>query len=224
VIAYWRFDESGAASVAHDRSGQGNDCTLRARDAAANHWTDGVNGGALALDGRGWLACSRADSWAALSSEVTVAAWVKRPAGHPGLRAVVSRQQGDDSADYFMMGFSGDLLVFASSVWNVRARAVVPRYDHWIHVAATRAADGVAILYVDGVEASRVAREPSGSIAGGPNSLLIGAGLNVPNPEAPTEVLEGAIDDLLIYKRALGSEEIAALAAGAEPQIQTTDR
>jgi RNA polymerase sigma factor (sigma-70 family) len=218
VIGYWRFDETGA-TVAHDRSGQGNDCTLRTRAAAASYWTDGVNGGALNLDGRGWLACTRVDSWAALSSEITVAGWVKRPAGHPGLRALVSRQQGDDSADYFMLGFSGDLLVFASNVWNVRVRAVVPRYDRWVHVAATRSADGVAVLYVDGVEATRVARAPGRSIAGGPNSLLIGAGLNVPDPDAPTELLEGAMDDLLIYKRALAAEEIAALAAGAEPKI-----
>jgi hypothetical protein len=219
LIAYWRFDEAGTSKVARDRSGQGNDCVLRERDPSS-HWTEGMAGGAVTLDGRGWLACSRVDSWASLSKELSISGWVKRSSGHPGLRALVSRQQGDDSADYFVFGFNERYLIFSSSVWGARLRLpVAATYDRWTHVAATRAADGTLILYADGAEVGRTAGDPATSISGGPNALLIGGGLNVPDPDRPTELFDGSIDELLIYRRALAPDEVGALAAGAEPRL-----
>jgi RNA polymerase sigma-70 factor (ECF subfamily) len=216
LVGYWRFDD--ATATARDHSGLGNDCVLHEPHTQAR-WTDGVVGGAVALDGRGWLACSRADAWATLSSELTVAGWAKRSPGHPGLRALVSRQQGRDSADYFLFGFNGDNLIFSSSPWGVRLRHAIPdSYDRWVHVAVTRAADGAAVLYVDGQEVERRLLPGPGTIAGGPNELLIGGGLNVPDPERPTELYEGGLDELVVYRRALAGEEIAALASGAEPR------
>jgi RNA polymerase sigma factor (sigma-70 family) len=218
LLAYWRFDEQAGSKVARDRSGLGNDCVVRGRSGSP-HGNDGVMGSAISLDGRDWLACGRVDTWGALSTELTIAGWVKRSSGHQGLRALVSRQQGNDSADYFLFGFNADLLVFSSSVWEVRIRQRVPIYDRWIHVATTRAADGTAVLYVDGAEVGRTAGTRDTSIAGGPNAVLIGGGVNVPDPERPTELFNGSMDELLIYRRALTGEEIGALAGGAEPKI-----
>jgi len=219
VVGYWRFDETAGSTVARDRSGLGNDCTLHDPKGAAPAWTDGVVGGALNLDGRGWVSCNQVQSWAALSNELTIATWVKRSAGHPGLRAIVSRQKGMDSADYFLFGLSGDVLVFASSAWNTRIKDRIGGYDRWTHLAVTRAADGTVVLYVDGAELRREQRPSAGSITGGPNALVIGGGVNVPDPDRPTELFDGALDELVIYGRALAGDEIAALASGAEPKI-----
>jgi RNA polymerase sigma factor (sigma-70 family) len=218
VVAYWRFDEAADSAVARDHSRAGNDCELH-EVKPTGAWTEGVSGQAVRLDAHGWLTCPRAQSWAGLSTDLTIAGWAKRSAGHQGLRALVSRQQGHDNKDYFLFGFSGDLLVFASNAWDVRVKHPVPTYDRWTHVAITRAADGTAVLYVDGAEVSRTVGAPGGSIAGGSNAVLIGGGVNVPDPEMPTELFAGAIDELLIYRRALGAEEIAALAGGTEPRI-----
>jgi RNA polymerase sigma factor (sigma-70 family) len=219
LIGYWRLDESGDAAVVHDRSGKGNDCPVLQIDAAA-HRTDGVMGGALTFDGGTWVTCGRPDSWAALSTEISIAGWIKRTRAERGLRALVSRQQGRDNQDFFILGVAGERLVFSSTPWDVKVvHTLSDDLGRWLHVAFTRADDGTAVLYVDGREASRVIKPRATSIEGGDNALIIGGGVNVPDPERPTELFEGAIDELMVYGRALTAEEVSALANGTEPKV-----
>ena len=51
------------------------------------------------------------------------------------------------------------------------------------------------------------------------DATAVGTGVNVPDPNRPTELFEGSLDELLIYGRALRREEIAGLASGAEPRL-----
>jgi RNA polymerase sigma factor (sigma-70 family) len=219
LVGYWRFDEPSDSAVVHDRSGRGNDCPVAQIDLADHH-TEGVLGGALALDGGTWVTCARPESWAALSTEISIAGWVKRPRADKGLRALVSRQQGRDNRDFFILGMAGERVVFASTPWDVKVvHELTGDLNRWVHIAATRADDGTAIIYVDGREASRVIKPRATSIEGGDNALIIGGGVNVPDPNRPTELLEGAVDELMLYGRALTPEEVAALASGAEPRV-----
>jgi RNA polymerase sigma factor (sigma-70 family) len=223
LVGYWRFDDGGDTTTAHDLSGNGNDCLVHNLDPASR-WSDGVSGGAVSLDGHGFISCARPDTWAALSTELTIATWVKKTAEQMGIRSIVSRQLGTDSKDYFLLGLTSERVVFSSSVWNVRLTPIVPQdVGRWMHLAATRAADGNTALYVDGAEVARVtasdAAAAQATIAGGTNAMIIGGGVNVPNPDRPTELFQGDIDDLVIYRRALSVEEIGALAAGARPQL-----
>jgi RNA polymerase sigma factor (sigma-70 family) len=218
LLGYWRLDDGFGSPVAHDSSGNGNDCQLRNLDPMAD-WTDGPLVGALNLTGHGWLECARADSWSRMTNEVTVAGWVKKPAAPRGdLRTLVSRQKGNDNKDYFLMGFGKGNLVFSSNVWDLRVLYPFQAGDRWVHVAGTRSADGVGRLYINGEEVAHGMSRKMASISGGNNGLFLGAGLNVPDPSHPTEVLEGAVDDLAVYERALSREEIAALASGVQPK------
>jgi hypothetical protein len=166
------------------------------------------------------VTCARPESWAALSTEISIAGWVKRPRADKGLRALVSRQQGRDNRDFFILGMAGERVVFASTPWDVKVvHELTGDLNRWVHIAATRADDGTAIIYVDGREASRVIKPRATSIEGGDNALIIGGGVNVPDPNRPTELLEGAVDELMLYGRALTPEEVAALASGAEPRV-----
>jgi hypothetical protein len=143
---------------------------------------------------------------------------VKKSAGAPhGLHTLVSRQKGNDREDYFLLGFGGSNVVFASSVWGVRLTHPFPAVDRWVHVAATRSGDGVARLFVNGEEVARSMSKPLASIRGGRNDLIIGGGVNVPDPGRPTELLEASIDEIAVYDRALAADEIGALAAGTQP-------
>jgi len=217
LIGYWRLDDGFGSQVAHDSSGNGNDCQLRNLDPSAD-WTDGPLVGALSLTGHGWLECARPDSWSSLSNEVTVAGWVKLLGSPHDLHTLVSRQKGNDNQDYFLMGFGNGNLVFSSNVWSVRVKYPFPVGDRWVHVAGTHAADGTARLYINGEEVAHSMSRKTGSISGGGNGLFWGAGLNVPDPRHPTEILEGAVDDLAVYSRSLSGNEIAALASGVQPR------
>jgi hypothetical protein len=72
-------------------------------------------------------------------------------------------------------------------------------------------------LFINGEEVAHVTGKRQGSIAGGHNGLFIGAGVNVPNPNKPTEVLEGDVDEIAVFDRALATDEIGALATGTQP-------
>jgi RNA polymerase sigma factor (sigma-70 family) len=218
LLGYWRLDDGYGSQVAHDSSGNGNDCQLRNLDPLTD-WTDGPLTGALNLNGRGWLECMRYQSWSGLSDEVTVAAWVKRGATQRGLHTLVSRQKGSDNQDYFLFGFGNGNLVLSSNVWDLRLLHPFPAGvgDRWVHVAATHSADGTARIFINGEEVAHAVARRKAPIGGGTNGLFIGAGLNVPDPHRPTEILEATVDEVAVYDRSLGAEELGALATGVQP-------
>jgi len=81
----------------------------------------------------------------------------------------------------------------------------------WVHLAGTY--DGATVrLYVDGVE---VANQPlTGSFAHDRTPVILGGNGNDASG-VPTELFPGRIDELMLFGRALGADEIARLAAGA---------
>src|SRR5205814_4226665 len=174
LLGYWRLDDGYGSQLARDSSGNGNDCQLRNLDPAAD-WTDGPLTGALNLNGRGWLECARYQSLSQLSSEVSVAAWVKKLTATHGMHTLISRQKGSDHDDYFLLGFGNGNLIFASSSWGMLLKHPFPVGDRWVHVAGTRAADGTARLFINGEEVARaMSRHPMASISGGTNGLFMG--------------------------------------------------
>ena len=84
----------------------------------------------------------------------------------------------------------------------------------WVHVAFTHDQDNLTKLYIDGLEAARL-KTTRRTFAAVQQPLRIGAGLRGPDRQRIEQRFEGAIDDLLVYERALSAEEISALARGA---------
>jgi hypothetical protein len=216
LIGYWTFDDGQGSLSARDHSGNANHCVLRQLDPAAD-WTQGPLGGAIALHDNGWLECGRADALARLTEEITISLWIKRTGQRPHVRALVSRQLGRHSLDHFHFGFSDDQLVLRSRAEGKAAYTpfAIPR-GQWTHVAATRSRDGTARLFVDGEEV-RSKQSDTLALGGGTTPLIIGGGINSPSGEVK-ENLEGVIDELLIYDRALAGAEIAALASRIQPR------
>jgi len=216
LVGYWRFDDGGNSSQAHDLSGNGNDCSMRHMEPG-NGWTDGQLGGALSLAGTGWLECAHVDAVARAASELTISLWVRRAPVHQRVQALVSRQLDRDSRDFFHFGFRDDLLILQSKAWNVTLAVPFPHGPgRWTHVAGVIGHDRRARIYIDGREAGNkrtgLAR---GERVGTP--LIIGGGVNYADQISATERFEGSLDELLIYDRALGAEEIALLASGTQP-------
>jgi RNA polymerase sigma-70 factor (ECF subfamily) len=218
LVGYWRFDDGYGSSVAHDLSGAGNDCLLRHLDPATD-WTEGPLGGALTLTGDGWLECPRADALARMSKEVTIALWVKRTGKERGVTALVSRQLGTGGQDHFHLGFRKDRLWLRSIVPNTSAAGSAVPYGRWVHVAGTLGADGVARVFLDGEEIGRKDKAGRPSIGGGSTAIIIGGAANHPDPTRVGERLMAVIDELVIYDRALGPDEVRALAAGTQPRL-----
>jgi RNA polymerase sigma-70 factor (ECF subfamily) len=219
LIGYWRFDEGKGSAAARDLSGNGNDCSLRPTGGREG-WTEGVLGGALILDGHRWLECARLEPMARLERELTIAVWVKPERLVAGRQVFVARQLGDGEQDYFSLGLWHTKVEVRGNLWQSGTRREWPApLGEWIHVAAVQREDGRRLLYVDGVEIGLSNRSRPVSLGGGTSLLTIGGAFNGADRTRADELFQGAIDELLVYDRALDRREIVALAGRAQPRL-----
>ncbi len=220
LVGHWGLDDGSGSGYARDLSGGGNDCALHGLDGSAS-WTEGRNGTAIRFGGRGWLECPQTAALDRASEEITIALWVKRAVPVNRVRALVTRQLGHGTLDAFHLAFRDDFLVLRSTLWPVSLATAFPAvgddgHDRWHHIAATRGRDRRARLYIDG---QLVASKKTGRVAAAPECgpLIIGGGSNSPTPHQIGERFDGFIDDVLVFARALGAAEIAALAGNSQP-------
>jgi RNA polymerase sigma-70 factor (ECF subfamily) len=218
LVGYWRFDDGYGSLTARDLSGNGNDCQLRRLDPSLA-WTEGRLGGAVSLQGTGWLECPRVEALARLSREITISLWVRRGGTAAHVRALVSRQFGTGAEDTFHFGFKDDQLWMRSRIKGGPTHAFAPRpRGLWFHAAATVDVAGTARIYINGEEVKRNLKEGRPSLGGGTNPMIIGGGINTPD-DFVREVFQGALDELLIYDRALSADEMVSLANGQQPRL-----
>lgn len=216
LIGYWPFDED-AGTVAADFSGYGNDATLR--DGAG--WGDGLFGAALSLDGTGAYA-SRPDAQLSggfpaqsdgSGEDFTISAWIylnRLNHRHP-----IVQKQGDEQRGLnFTVEPDNQLTceLFSDPFSETEFGGATPlNAQTWHHVALTYdfISDGtsVAHLYLDGQLVGSTA-SAVGPIA--PNTVDLNFG-RYRWSASYERYLDGRIDEVRIYDRALAAPEIAAL-------------
>lgn len=234
TVGRWRFDEnqapqgSTAALKASNDVGGGDPLTF-VGDAAFS--VDAAVGeSAIRLDGAG-DAASTVEPQVRTDSNYTVSAWVKLnslPTGN-NTQAVLS-QAGDTTSSGFILGVRGNP---RGSAWapewtfvttksatdptsSVFAHHSDPQYTvptaTWTHIAAvhnTTADPPTATLYVGGKPVHTASITTSPWNAAGP--LSVGRarwGVDW------VDHLNGSVDDVRVYSRALGAAEIAGVVAG----------
>ena len=82
LVGFWHLDESAGSTVAVDSSGNGNDGTLMDLDPATA-WVTGHDQGGLRVGGTGYVQVPLSPSIAAISTGVTISAWVKPTSAMP---------------------------------------------------------------------------------------------------------------------------------------------
>jgi hypothetical protein len=200
LVGYWPFDE-GQGTVAHDLTVQKNDGTL----SGGASWIAGKKGGALAFDGvSGLVTVHASPSLRTLTGELTFATWlylVDEALTPPGNQARIMQ---------------------AVQFWDIKLNNRAPQFEtsgrfaivnwaaplgEWHHVAFTFKTGVALTAYVDG------------------NPVSIGTNQFTnfdPLPSAEYDFVFGGeqqnefdckcrLDEVRIYRRALGQEEIAAL-------------
>jgi hypothetical protein len=218
VVGYWRFDEITGTATTRDLSGQGVDCVLRRIDST--DWTQGQLGRAIRLAGGGWVECPAGPGLRRITDQITIAAWVLQAKRQRNLRTIVSRQHGQGRDDDFYLGLVQDRVIFSSRVWGRLEVPVQHEVGRWFHLAAVGQADGTVRLYRDGREIGRgQSPRQALSLASAPedNPVLVGAANNFPDPTFVDQKLNGSVDELLLYDRALDVSEISQLASGIQP-------
>lgn len=206
-VAHWKFDE-GTGWIAADSVG-GNDARI-----GGIRWTQGVLGGALSFDG----VKNRADSGNAAvlaPEELTITFWsTTEKIGAE--QYIVAKGPAPNTAfdpDYVVSYSQDDRMKFCfgeSREQYIRVLSEpIKQPDRWIHVAAVR--DGSkAMLYLN---AKLVASENYAFVPVEHSYyfLTFGAGSQFRCP------LLGKIDDVRIYDKPLGAEEIQELYTQVSP-------
>jgi fibronectin type 3 domain-containing protein len=196
LVGAWALDESSGTTAA-DQSGKGNAGTV-----ANGTWvTSGKFNNALSFNGSNTMVSVADSATLDLTTGMSVEAWV-RPSIAGGWRTAVVKEQpgnlvygmyastdtGRPSAEVFVGG----------ATRSIQGPSALPTLV-WSHLAATY--DGTTLrLYLNGAQVAQLAA--SGSIATSSSPVRMGAN------SIWGENLNGQIDEVRIYNRALSAAEI----------------
>jgi hypothetical protein len=190
LIGYWAFND-GSGLVAADGSGKGNNAALMNNPT----WSAGRAGGALQFNGSIQSAKIPAASLFNLSAPFSVAFWVYAN-GTGGYQQAFGR---DDFGARLLLAGGSILAQFGNNLWS--AANAVPA-NGWHHVAYVADTTGQKI-YVDGVV--------SGSDAFGSATFANANAILVGNSVSSAYPLNGSVDEVRIYNRAVSASEVSAM-------------
>jgi hypothetical protein len=195
LAGYWALDE-GSGTAVYDESRGGNSGSF----LGAAAWSQGVKGGALQLNGTNYVAVPDDDSLDA-TGDLTITMWIK-----PGvLISVVSDIVGKRSAGGYAVEQDGGnyYLVWDSPAGQMGDTVSAGlQTDAWQHFAVVKNGSRVTI-YVNGTlrKTGTVGNETIVA-----NSVPLFIGDDPANPA--TKRFNGEIDELRIWRTALGEQEI----------------
>lgn len=213
LVGWWRLDEA-RGQIVRDHSGNGNDGTLGPTaqvEPADPRWVRGRLGNALQFDGvNDYVRIPRNADFDFVNTDFSVALWVKAQAWRNpigGAATLVDCETGGWNG--WLVRYSEHLsrVAFGGKPAERRVLNTVPAVGSWAHVAITYS-EGTATLkgYLNGV-LDRIVSENL-NLTASTTDHAIGN-----NAERLQQGLDGLLDDVRIYNRALSAEEIRALAA-----------
>ena len=209
-VAHWTLDE-GQGTVAKDTVGS-NDLTVR----NGGTWVDGPSAGAgtaLHLTGD-QFADTEKTVVPTRGTNYSVSAWARLDSAGGAFQTVVS-EDGDTNSAFFLQ-YSGADQRWAFSFTGARALASdlgKPETGRWYHLVGVRDTTTSTLkIYVDGTLAGTTSVLATADTATG--VLAVGRGKFGGNP---VDYLDGSVDDVKVFDRALSADEVAQLdQAGAE--------
>jgi hypothetical protein len=221
LVGYWRLDDGPGSASARDGSGRGNNGALFGLNTNTA-WTPGRAGTGLEIAAAGWVVVTPSASIDAIVDSVTVAGWVYLEGTVINWGTAASRQIGGGINQHYHISLSVDnrpnLFVMTATEGVVLTAVDAVARRVWVHIAGTY--DGkMARLYVNGVVAA--SQMISGTFAPDTTPLIIGGNGNDAGG-VPTELFPGRIDEIMLYRRALGADEITRLYQGALFSSTTT--
>lgn len=213
---FWTFSE-GSGTDAADSSGHGNDGTV-----SGATWSGGApligDVGGLSFDGVDDLVSVPDAAELDLSDELTIAFWFMldgESADNDYPRAVSKGQTTNTDGAYgvFIQDSPATTRIGlrfideSNATRNVDATGIADYGFGWHHVVATYSNSGnVGKIYVDGVQVKSQAIGGDVAVRNTADDLTIGAGIGDENRH-----FNGSVDEVRIYDRAIGVDEVEAL-------------
>ncbi|RLF58603.1 MAG: hypothetical protein DRN27_04935 [Thermoplasmata archaeon] len=213
LVASWHFNE-GTGSITYDSSGNGNDGIINGAS-----WSNGVNNTALEFDGSDDYVQVPDSASLDMSDEITISTWVNFDSINPSQPPIIVMKRDDSgSGEVYKLGiadgdgsefeirFVGDYLLAGGNI----------EIGNWYHLVGTY--DGVHFrLYQDGLQVAESVY--NGFISISDNDVYVGVDLD---NWGFNQYLDGTIDEVRLYNRALTADEILTLYQQYTPSEPTT--
>jgi hypothetical protein len=205
IVGYWNLDEAEGTAV-FDQSGYGHDGTCEEGLELGENSVEGVIGNALNFDGIDDH-IEIADSNDLTPNHITVAFWIKPTDLGAGLQNVISKKDENNNGSYVIEieGLSVNNLFNLDGSWINLELSFAE--DEWQHVALTY--DGSFLRGYINAQPSGNEVAAVGNVNNDPGSLYLGG------TPVVGSYFSGALDEIRIYNRALGPDEISLLYASS---------
>ena len=203
LLAWWTCDE-GEGAVVGDVSGYGHDGVFVFGDPA---WVEGISGSAVQLVGPTLVEVAPLN---VELNEATMAGWIKPNGSQPNWASIMMMRDPGLATGFNVLGYQ---LAYhwndTSASWNYRGGDMIAA-DDWTFAAVTVAPDK-ATFYVNGVPGSvnTVAHAP----------CLLNSKIYLGGDGTSGWVsrrMNGALDNVALFQRALTGEEILEVMGGVE--------
>jgi len=202
LVAWWSFDE-GSGNIANDYSGNGNDGIIY-----GGAWTNGIAKYALSLDGYNDYVKVPDSPSLDITKEITLSAWVKFDnivKDDPPF-IVYKRGDGDNADEKYKLGVDDHGTGMAHfKINNDAVEGGSLTLLRWYHIVGTFNGN-IKKIFLDGVEVASEAQVATIQTSNRP--LFIGVDQDL---EGRNQFLDGVIDEVRIYSRALTDDEVEYL-------------
>ncbi len=203
LIGHWQLEETSGVE-AQDASGNKHFGTLSGTTFSAASLSPGKVDDAAQFDGIDDSISVAVTRALQLTSQLTIAGWVKGDNWGTGVDVDIILRKGAENPNNYQLAIAdGKVTLYLDDSDDKGYRGnTTLQTGVWYHVAATW--DGsIVSVYVDGVLDNKPTSR-SGKIGTDKRGLAIGG---LPK----SDLLDGALDDVRLYNRALAADDIVAL-------------
>ena len=196
LVGNWSFDE-GSGITAYDASDNSNDGTL----TNSPKWTKGKKGGALNFDGKDDYINYSNDSSLNFdaSGEYTIETWIKLDIlpSNKGKDELIVRKHGGTGFALRVVSWSNHLCMYNPVDWSTNENDTALEADRWYHAIVVYDNQNLK-FYLDG--------KLDKNLTPGTNFQdNISDSISISDS---TDTLQGVLDEVRIYNRALSIEEV----------------
>jgi hypothetical protein len=217
LVGYWAFEE-GTGTRAEDSSFNTNTGTLTLMNNS--DWVQGRVGTALDFDGSDDYVVVGSDASLRPASAITICAWVFRRSdgstrtGDGNYQDIIIRSSTSNNSNYAYEFESASKYIFRIGVGIELSSAdtVSNELNTWIHLCVAYSnADG-GYLYTNGIAVDSI--DGTGDDLGTNTETVYIGGRS-----GASDIMDGKLDEVRIYNRALSASEIKALYDGSKQTV-----
>jgi hypothetical protein len=205
LTEYWKFDDgSGTTAVNSSTKGTGSNGTLTGSTLPT--WGTGYIGGGLDFNGTTGAYVLGPSNYTGFNDNYTISVWVKSTDATTNDKKLVTTYNGFGSTSelFYFKKIGINQGIFFSSVGGSDNYIRDITDGNWHHLVATRTIGGVETVYADGVQIGQnVTTTGTLTMGFGNTTLRIGG--------ADAGSMNGSLDEVRIYDRALSADEISQL-------------